>query len=200
MDAILTEANPYTGDARLRVDDPSGAASETHADGAQVTIHISGTGGVGQQGEIRVAERLRLSLANAGHHVTILDGLNDRGEDRLITVDGIRLVLQVTVTPNRSDFWREAHISSASTQVTRQHALQWLRDPIVYKAQRTPLEDRRQTLLAIAALHSGVIASPFFRDEYGQHFGCPSTEFGFASVWVVGPHDQFCGRLGNGRP
>ncbi len=37
-------------------------------------------------------------------------------------------------------------------------------------------------------------------DSYLARFGNPVDEFGFASVWVVGPTVPFCVRLGDGAP
>jgi hypothetical protein len=200
VDAVLTEWNADTGDARLSVDDPLGTRSVSHGDQGQVTVEVEGTGGIGAQAEGRIVAMLRDAVAATGLSVTLKDGADDRGDDRKLEVNDRTYGIQVTVAPSARSFWREAAMSSASTHVNRSHALQWLREPIATKAHGVSAHQLSRTVLAIDVTHAGVMADPYFRAGYVQQFGCPSAEFGFASVWLVGPTSQYCGRLGNGFP
>jgi hypothetical protein len=200
VQAYVSELDAVTGDVRIRIRDPRGSVSESHADVGQLSVSVSGTGGVGRESESRVAETLRLTLASSGVLVTIGEAPDDRGEDRSIMLDDKTFVLQITVAPSESQFWRRAYASSSTTQVDEQEAVQWLRTPIVDKAARIPIPGRMKTVLAIDVTHAGVLANQSVREEYVRQFGCPVAEFGFASVWVVGPSAYFCGRLGNGYP
>jgi len=193
--------DPTTGDTTLRVHDPSGTTSEARQrlDGS-VALEITGARGVGRPSEGRVAKTLRQRLAEDGHEVTILDGADDRGEDRLLDVDGRRFVLQVTTAPAAPDFWRDAVASSVRTDVTESHAASWLREPIAMKALRSSIGERRSIVLAIDARHAGVLGLGPLLTEYIRHYGPPVIEFGFASVWVVGPTVSQCARLGDGFP
>ena len=200
VDAVITERNTSTGDARISVRDPMGARSEAHGDAGRYTVDVTGAGGVGKKSEGRISETLRSALISSGRTATIQPGADDRGEDRLLTVDDRTFDLQITIAPNAPDFWRKAHLSSASTQVGQTHALGWLRAPVETKARRLSDAQRANTLLAIDVTHAGVIADATFRDRYVACYGSPDAEFGFASVWVVGPHAEYCGRLGTGFP
>ena len=200
VQTYVSELDAVTGDVRIRVRDPRGSESEAHADLGQVTVSVSGTGGIGRESESRVAETLRFTLALSGVVVTIGDAQDDRGEDRSIIFDDKKFVLQVTVAPSWSHFWRAANASSSTIQVDEQHTVQWLRSPIVDKAARMPLAGRIKTVLALDVTHAGVLANRSVLEEYIRQFGCPTAEFSFASVWVVGPTSNFCGRLGDGSP
>lgn len=200
IDAVITERNATTGDARIAVRDPMGARSEAHGDAGLYTVEVTGVGGVGKKSEGRISETLRLALIATGRTATIQPGADDRGEDRLLTVDARTFGLQITIAPNAPDFWHKAHLSSASTQVGQAHALGWLRAPLEEKARRLSPAQLANTVLAIDVTHAGVIADSAFRDRYVVRYGSPDAEFGFAAVWVVGPNPEYCGRLGSGFP
>jgi hypothetical protein len=200
VDTVVTEWDPATGDVRLHVRDPRGAISESHGDQGQYTIRVEGAGGVGSLAEGRIAAMVRDALRAQGLIVEILDGQDEGGDDRKLNVAGTTFVLQVTIAPNSAPFWREARISSASTQVPEHHAIQWLRAPISNKAFGVSRDQLKRTVLAIDVTHAGVIANSHFVNQYLREFGPPGTEFGFASVWVVGPNENFCCRLGPGFP
>jgi len=200
VDAVLSDFDPSSGDATVKVSVPQGAKSVVHGDQGQYSITMVGVGGVGAQAEGRIAGLIRDSLRTSGIQASIGDGVDERGEDRTIRVPSGTFGLQVTVAPNAPSFFREAHISSASTRVGESHAIEWLRSPIEAKALHMSAPARKNTVLAIDVTHAGVIADPVFLGKYINKYGCPSKEFGFASVWVVGPQDHYCRRLGHGFP
>jgi len=143
---------------------------------------------------------IRDALVAQGLPANVEDGADDRGEDRRLRVGERVYGIQVTVAPSASDFWSKASASSASTDVGQSHAIDWLRGPITEKAAQMPPIHHASTVLAIDVTHAGVVADPNFLREYLNKYGCPSTEFGFASVWVVGPTQYYCNRLGHGFP
>jgi len=162
---ISDHHDPRTGDAQIRVTDPS-VRSESHADAGTISLDVEGAGTIGRPNEGRVAE----------------------------------LTLQITTVPSAPEFWRAAHRSSARTEVSEQHAHEWLRTAIATKAARLPQRQRASTVLAIDARHAGVLGTPALIDRYLASFGSPSSEFGLASVWVVGPTPKYCRRVGSGSP
>ena len=200
VDAVRTGWNPHSGDARLKVTDPQGSRSDAHGDVAQYSLKVEGTGGVGAPAEGRIAAMIRDALLAQGLSAKVEDGADDRGEDRRLRIGEKVYGLQVTVAPNDSGFWSKASVSSASTVVGQSHAIEWLRGPITEKAAQMAAVHRASTLLAIDVTHAGVVADPNFLRDYLNKYGCPSTEFGFASVWVVGPTQYYCNRLGYGFP
>jgi hypothetical protein len=131
--------------------------------------------------------------------VKVLDGDDAKGVDRIMIVDGESFILQVTIVPQASTFWREASQSSATTQVSQPRAASWLREAIVTKSNTPSLQDA-PVLLAVDVRHAGVVAMPPLLKEYLTNYVSPDREFGFASVWIVGPLPQYCCRLGDGRP
>jgi hypothetical protein len=142
---------------------------------------------------------LKDRLVQNGHKVEIVDGDDARGVDRSLVIDGETFTLQVTVAPQASGFWREASRSSATTQVPPPHATAWVREAILTKVNAGRLQDL-PVLLAVDARHAGVVAMPDIVAEYLARFDQPVGEFGFASVWIVGPTPDCCARVGDGRP
>jgi len=198
VDAVILSSDLVTGDTTVKVNDPLGATSQAHGDQGQFEVHVQGSGGVGAPAEGRIAVLVRDTMRSEGLRVEILDGDDDRGDDRRLNVDGTTYGFQVTVAPSAQEFWRDARVSSASTQVPLKHAIEWLRGPIVEKAFGVPRSQLEQTILAVDVTHAGAVANPQFVSHYLQTYPAPSHEFGLASVWVVGPSPVLCRRLGSG--
>jgi RNA polymerase subunit RPABC4/transcription elongation factor Spt4 len=196
---VITGPDAEKGGHVLKVADP-GVQSETRklSDGS-ITLDVVGATGIGRSGESRVALTLQESLVRTGHQVEIHDGEDARGIDRAFVVNGERFVFQVTIAPQASDFWQQASRSSATTQVPPPHAAGWVREAVIAKAD-APAIQNAPVLLAVDARHAGVVAMPDLIQEYLGSYGDPVTEFGFASVWIVGPTADYCARLGRGRP
>ena len=196
---VITGADPEKGGHVLKVADPSVQSEARKMSDGSITLDIAGSIGIGRSGESRVALTLRENLVRTGHQVEILDGEDARGIDRRFVVDGERFIFQVTIAPQASDFWQQASRSSATTQVPPPHAAGWVRQAVIAKADVPAIQDA-PVLLAVDARHAGVVAMPELLQEYLGRYGDPAREFGFASVWVVGPTADYCARLGNGRP
>lgn len=188
-----------TGEHTLRVDDPSGIRSEARrlSDGL-ISLSVARAAGIGRPGEARAAHTLRDRLVSEGHDVKILPGEDRDGIDRTVEIDGDTFVLQITVVP-REPFWHEAHVSSATTQVMLSEAVDWVRKAILSKAY-APKTQKTPVVLAVDARPAGVVATPEFVQQYLALYGSPVDEFGFASVWLVGPTADYCCRVGDARP
>jgi len=191
--------DPQGGNHTVKVADPSGLRSEaSRADDGSVSVIVAGATGIGRPGESRAAHTLRDRLASAGYDVQVTEGDDARGIDRRLVVNGQTFVLQITIAPQETDFWRDANFSSAARQVSQAHAASWLRNAVMRKSN-VPATQSATVVLAVDARHAGVIAVPQLVHEYLAHYPTPVLEFGFASVWVVGPTSDYCCRLGEGR-
>ena len=198
---VLSGPDPQTGDAMIKVDDPRGVRSEArHTKTGTLSLVVQGAAGVGRKNEARVAKTLRYCFEQRGLQGTITDGADDRGEDRVLQIGNEQFVLQITTAPSARRFWQQAHISSATTQATELHAANWLRTAITNKMLKFKISEPASTILAVDAHHAGILARQPVIDRYLSTFGCPHTEFGLASVWIVGPTAEYCMQLGGGHP
>ena len=178
----------------ISVHTPLGARSEAHLqpDGT-VRVAASGLPDVGTRGEAHVKEILTRRMRTEGTDVEAVSGAVDgRGEDGLLRINDRRLTLQVTSVPSCSTFWRDAAQGSTSTEVANAKAVEWLREAVLNKSS---VDDRQGTILAIDARHAGVLADAAVADAYRRRYPSPTTEYGFAQVWVVGPTPSHCTRL-----
>lgn len=178
----------------ITVQTPLGARSEArHVPGAEVTLAASGRPDVGTRGEPQVRDILRARLVADGLLVEVLPGAIDRrGEDGLWQVAGQHCFLQVTSVPRSAEYWRDSAQGSATTRVTPDEAIGWIRSAVEAKAV---LAGRDCVILAIDARHAGVLADPGLADEYRNRYSSPADEFGFSSAWIVGPTPRHCVRL-----
>jgi hypothetical protein len=185
----------------LKVHDPAGTTSEArHSGDGTVSLEIRGTGNIGKRNEGRVVETLAQRLAQDGVTAMVSRGLDDRGEDGILRIGTREFVLQITTAPVAPDFWKQANLSSARTDVPEPHAASWIRDAIIKKAAVLPKAQLGSTILAVDARHAGVLALSRLLGEYLRIYGRPEAEFGFASIWIVGPTADQCERLGGGYP
>jgi hypothetical protein len=146
-----------------------------------------------------VVHTLEDRLSRDGYDAKATDGDDAKGIDRWLLVNGEAFVLQITVAPQARDFWRNAKHSSASTQASKTQAASWIRDAVLSKSKEPKRQDA-PVVLAIDVRHAGVVAVPEQLAGYLAQYISPACEFGFASVWVVGPTAEHCLRLGEGRP
>ena len=196
---IIAGPDSERGGHVVKVADPGVESEARRTDDGSVSLDVAGAAGIGRPGEARVALTLKERLVRNGHRVEILGGDDSGGVDRILIVDGETLVLQVTIAPQAGSFWRDASQSSANTHVSQPHAASWLREAVDSKAAAPSLQDA-PVLLAVDARHAGVVALPDLVHEYLTRYRSPDREFGFASVWVVGPTADYCTRLGSGHP
>ena len=197
---IGSGVDPNTGDRTLSVADPMVRSESRLAPDGLLSVTVQGGGSIGRQGEARAMDVLSQRLRDEGHSVTTLPAADHKGEDGVVVVDEARFTVQLVTTPQAPEFWREAHLGSAMTQVQISQATDWLRNSIDDKASTTPPQQRPTTILAIDARHVGVLGSPAVVTHYTSRFPEPSLEFRFASVWIVGPLAEHCARIGIGTP
>ena len=103
------------------------------------------------------------------------------------------------VAPQDREFWRNAKHSSVSIEITNAQVVSWLRDAVVSKSTE-PTRHDDPVVLAIDVRHAAAAAVPEQLAGYLAQYSSPAREFGFASVWVVGPTAEYCLRLGEGQP
>ena len=178
----------------IAVQTPLGSTSEAHLslDG-RVSLAASGRPDVGRCGEPQVTDILVQRLIADGCNVSLLAGAADgRGEDALLQMNGERVTVQATSVPSNSPYWRQAAHSSARTDVDIDGAVEWLREAIVSKSF---VDDRSRTILAIDARHAGVLGDSAIRAAYLLRHPSPTSEYGFAQTWIVGPTASHCIRL-----
>jgi hypothetical protein len=145
-----------------------------------------------------VAHTLENRLARDGHSAKTTDGNDAKGIDRTLAVDGEHFVLQITLAPQNSDFWRNGKHSSASTQISQTHAASWIRDAILGKST-VPATQNAPVVLAIDVRHGGILA---ISELVSGSLNTVLPRRNLASLlrWLVGPTAEYCSRWGQGRP
>ena len=197
---IVAGPDPQTGRHAVNVADPSGVRSKAiTADDVSKSLKVSGANGIGRPGEARAVHTLEDRLTQDGYDAKATGGDDAKGIDRWLVVDGERFVLQITVAPQDSEFWRNAKHSSVSMQIGNAQVVSWLRYTVVSKSS-APARHDGPVVLAIDVRHAAVAAVPEQLAGYLAQYLSPAREFGFASVWVIGPTAEYCLRLGEGRP
>jgi hypothetical protein len=199
---IIDGPDAATGDAVIKVSAP-GATSETRlSKEGLVSLKVQGAGEIGRRGESQALKTLRQKLQADGLAVTLSkDAARDaRGEDAILTAGNERYVVQFVTAPGAEKFWQHASAGSALTQVQIQGAVDWIRTALDKKAYGTRPAQWTDTILALDARHSGVLATPPILENYLSRYSSPAVEFGFASVYVAGPTVPYCARLGEGTP
>jgi len=125
----------------------------------------------------------------------------DETHDGILTVDGRDYFVEVALIPKPPNLWAKASKGPVQEQVRTPDAAEWLRQQIEHKTSHSILGSRRpKFVLALDAIHAWPLASPEVIESYLGTHGSPVAEFGFASVWIVGPAPMFCSRLGDGVP
>ncbi len=197
---VIEGPDAESGEHALRVDDPAGVRSVARrSNEGRVTLEVTGAAGIGRAGEGRSAHTFKEFLTRGGLEADIRDGNDAEGVDRILDLDGSKFVLQFTMAVQAPDFWRQASVSSASTQVMQPHAASWIRQAILSKREAAKAHDL-PTILVIDARHAAPIAHVDVVHEYLSSYGEPVDEFGFSAVWLIGPTADYCRRAGKGRP
>lgn len=154
---------------------------------------------VGTRGESRVLACVVTHLAAGGNVPISVPAFDQAGEDRVLQIAGERVTLQiVTATPNIS-FWSGVAKGANKVDVPISEAAGWVNNAIREKARLYPSTFKASMLLAVDVAHMGVLAAPSLRDQYLHMFGDPSALFQFGGVWLVGPTENHCVRLGSSR-
>jgi hypothetical protein len=128
-----------------------------------------------------------------------LPASDKHGEDRILRIVGERVTLQIlTATPDTS-FWRGVATGANEVDVPISEAAGWVNNAIREKARLYPSRFKASMLLAVDIAHMGVLSAPSLREQYLHSFGDPSALFEFGGVWLVGPTENHCLRLGSSR-
>jgi hypothetical protein len=161
-----------------------------------VSLTVDGAGDAGKRGEPRARKTLRQKLEANGLGVVVAKEWKDeRGQDGVFTVAGQSFTVQFVTAPPETDLWQRARRGPVTRE---QGAVEWLRMAVQKKGRR--FRSSEPTILAVDAQHAGVLADETVLGQYVATYGSPALEFGFASVWVVGPTVQSCARIGEGIP
>ena len=197
--SIVTETtDPAADNLVFKVKDPNTRSEGSLDESGSGTLSVEGTEQIGTSGERRCLKTLQQKFQKLGLAGTIGPGKDERGEDAKLHIGGRELTVQVTGLLDRY-FCKDASRGIArkdldvSTEVASLHAA------IKGKADI----DRREvskTVLVIDARHTPQAATRRVLTTYLEQHGCPTKEFGFASVWVVGSSTNYCERLGGGEP
>ena len=178
---------------------PSGARSNATSDHSRIAVRIERPVDVGTRGESRVLACVVAHLATGGDVPISLPASDEDGEDRILRILGERVTLQiVTATPDLH-FWRRVAGGASEVDVPISEAAGWVNDAIREKACLYTNTFRASMLLAVDVGHMGVLAAPSLHEQYLHSFGDPSALFGFGGVWLVGPTENHCLRLGRSR-
>lgn len=185
-----------TGEMLSKVDAPTMTSVARTTPEGRVSLTVTGAGEIGEEGEPRAFQTFCEKLRADGLVVSIEHGNNNRGEDAILRYGDRTYTLQVTMALGASDFWRDASMGSAMRQVQVQGAVSWVRERIEDKAKKKDLN----TVLLLDACHAVPVTSSDVMSAYLDKYGSPVKEFGFSSVYLVGPAAMYCSRLGDGTP
>lgn len=197
---IIAGPDQTTGDYLFKVRDRRVNSQARLATDSHVSLKVEGADNVGRSGERRAIKTLKERLQTDGMTASIEPGDDARGEDSLLICGDQRYTIQVITALCEPDFWRNASEGEAEIDASIDHAVGWIRAAIERKGKKYGVQQLSETILIIDARHAGVIANSVILDAYVSRFADPVSEFGFASVWVIGPAAQYCGRIGGGRP
>jgi hypothetical protein len=187
------------GGERIRYSAGSGARSDSVLVDARFHVRAQPPVDVGRRGESQVFARVLDLLAASGRAALIEDSVTDSvGEDCVVQDRNERIAIQIVAASPREGFWRDAASGEGVAHGDLDQAVNWLREAIDDKARRYSTAQKRTMLLAIDLRHLGVLAVPAFVDAYLRAYGQPD-EFGFGGIWLIGPTDDRCIRLGNSR-
>lgn len=192
----ITSDSLLSDDARQIVHQfPGGVRSEARLTADRVKLSTQGRLETRQQpdgtrlGELAVGELLAEHLSGRWR-------AGDEGDDKnkidgYLELTNAAIPVQITMIPSDKDYWRQAALSSASTDVPYDHAVTWVYNALAKKTAHAA-SDR---ILAIDARHAGVVALEPLVTAYRAKFGDPAV-FGFKEVWLVPPQSSLCTRLG----
>jgi hypothetical protein len=184
----------------LQYASPSGVCSKIKIVGddrvdMQIAPRSSHRLDVGREGEDRVADRVRAQLASEGRTVIVGPGDDARGVDRVLVVDGDPIPLQIITVPNKASLW----LPRGGDESFDARAVDLIHEAATSKARKYAAGQRDAMILALDVVHAGLLAEHATAAAYLQKYRDPRAEFGFGSVWLVGPIEKYCRRLGTSR-
>lgn len=201
MKASLTAlADNRHGDVEVvQYRSPNGGRADSTLSPSELTLSIGAPLHTGRSGEPAVADRVASVLRSEGHTLEVQPHRDDRGEDHALLVDGERITVQVVTLPANTEFLREASHGSASTSVSHETAAGWVADCVRKKAVQYSAKQKSQMLLAVDAHMVGALVSENIISALADKYGDTCARFGFAAIWLIGPSDSRCTRLGSSR-
>lgn len=187
------------GGERIRYIAPSGARSESALIADGVHLQVEPPVDIGTRGEPRVFDRIVALLSKSGPAPVVLPASDHDGEDRVVRYGGEEITVQIVSAGPGPAFWRDVAMGSGHTQGGLDVAAAWVHNAIADKARMYTTPQKRAMLLAVDLSHLGVLSSPTFVAMYLLTYADPVAESGFGGVWLVGPTDSRCTRLGTSR-
>jgi hypothetical protein len=172
-----------------------GTKSETKLrTGGRIDLTVHRNPDAGRTGERDVRKVLMGKLRAPGHVVDPdpLPARDDRGEDFVLLIDGVRVPVQVAVVPQSPQFWKEASGGSAVRSFTPAQAVDELRVAVLAKSF---VSDKRGILLALDVRHLAPFAKATIVAAYLEAHPDPAKEYGWREVWLVGPCPKYCVQL-----
>ena len=197
----VTDEPGSDGGRTIRQSTPSGARSISSLGGDRAEIEVRRPIDVGRRlGEDRVLRDLEQRLRHEGYSIRPLPGRDDgKGEDGLLEISGERVVVQIVAIPADPKFWSAVAKESGSWSGSIGEVTELLHAALKKKAEIYTKELRASMLLAIDAIHVAIAAFPEIVGRYLTTHDQPTEEFGFGTIWVVGPTMDTCARLGTGK-
>jgi hypothetical protein len=168
--------------------------SSVTSDGA-IDLELVGKADAGADVEARVAEILRDALAERGRTVGQLQRPeDDRGDDRVLEIDGRRVGVQITTVVPDTSFFRPREIdASVQLHADRDTVTRWIVDAISKKNKRYPESDRRSRILALDCDLFAVIGWPPAINSTSPEI--QNACLGWSGVWLIGPTAETSVRL-----
>ena len=198
LGAVVDEPVHWGGE-RIRYVAPSGARSESALTEDGVNLQVEPPVDIGTRGESRVFDRIVSLLSASGPAPDVLPASDHHGEDRVVRYAGETITVQIVSAGLGPAFWRDVAKGSGQTQGKLDVAAAWVHHAIADKARMYTAPQKRAMLLAVDISHLGVLSSPTFVATYLHTHGDPAAGSGFGGVWLVGPTDSRCARMGTSR-
>ena len=145
MSAVVAGIRCDYGDQRLP-NDPRVRSESQVTESGNVSLAVEGAASIGKRGQQRATETLRETLEAKGHVVSVRPGVDADGEDAILVIGDRTYTLQVVTTPGMDDFWHQASIGSAQSDVDAAAAADWMRARIEAKALKHSPGERPRTV------------------------------------------------------
>jgi len=196
---VREERNASGEQFSIRTQTPEGARSEELLANNIVSANIIGPTQTGRKGEPRAISILMNRLQQEGYQPIFEIGRDHCGEDGVFTIQNERLTLQIVTVPSDPKLWRNANYDSATISMSVEEAGKYIQEAICKKFKRTSRGELTKTLLVLDAGLIGILSAHEVVSAYLTLYGDPYLEFGFASIWLVGPTASTTTQLGTGR-
>lgn len=190
----VVEGRPDAVEGR-RVDSrpPSGGRAFSQTDGeGGFNVKLSGVLDKGLANERQVLQTFVDALLASGRSAVLTaGGRDDRGEDGLLVLDGVRLVVQIVSVPVEPTIWRDLTAKGGfEMSGTIDDAVAMIRRALEHKKGKAT-----GTILVLDAAHFAAFVGPSLIHAYCDRHGDPEHEFALAEAWLVGPTSRSTFRL-----